>query len=101
MGSGPSKMEAVQTDAGSEKAELGAQYPGAGCLPTGIGAPKPEHKLSNSIGQRIPRATRRCDAGGPSNAGAGASCREASIHSAGNGSDGESGWAKCDHHRTG
>ena len=94
-------MEAVQTDEGSEKAELGPQYPGAGCLPAGADAPKPEHKLDDSTGQRIPRATKGRDAGGSANAGAGASCRETSVHSAGDGSDGESGWAKCYHHRAG
>src|SRR5580704_15881361 len=48
MGPGPSKMEAVQADEGSEKAERGSQYSGTGCVPSGVGAAKPEHKLDDS-----------------------------------------------------
>src|SRR5580698_4407394 len=101
MGSGPSEMEAGQADEGSEKTKLGSQYSGTGCLPTSFGAPQPEHKLDHSSGQRLPRATKGCDGGRSAHASASESCRETSIHSAGNGSDGESGWAKRDHHRAG
>src|SRR5580692_6235685 len=101
MGSGPSKMEAVQADEGSERAKLGPQYRGTGCLPAGVGASQSEHKLDHAVGQRIPRATNGRDAGRSADAGTGAGRWETSIYSAGKGNGGETRWAKRDHHRTG
>jgi hypothetical protein len=101
MGSGPSKMEALETDEGSEKAELGTQHPGPRCLPASIGTPKPGRRLDNIAGQRGPRARSGCDASGSANASRGARFRETSINSAGNGNARESGWARCHQYRAG
>ena len=65
------KIEALQTDGRSEKAKLGFQYPGTGCLPTGAGAPK-DTAWTTGIGRCISRATMGRHALGSAYAGAGA-----------------------------